>query len=186
MASNDEDAMFMQTMVDSSLRPLWRLTYVPFKMRGDLSQQKNVKNEGTYGDVHENKWTEKMKNDSSGDVDENTQVTRKLGRGRDIIERKGLNAPFHQCDITSCVFQGDFFTSDAGRLLKKMLKMKVDPTICMKTKGRVTQWPITNRASCPKYGPPFYFSSSAMLSEGIWNDVERRTVRVKVRGLSPG
>jgi hypothetical protein len=49
MASNEENAMFMQTMVDSSLRPSWRLTHVPFKMRGELSQQKDVKNEGTPG-----------------------------------------------------------------------------------------------------------------------------------------
>jgi len=81
--------MFMQTMVDSSLRPLWRLTHVPFKMRGDLSQQKDVKNEGRSGDMHENKGTEKMKKDRSGDVDENTHVTRKLGRSQDVIERKG-------------------------------------------------------------------------------------------------
>jgi hypothetical protein len=76
MASNEENAMFMQTMVDSSLRPSWRLTHVPFKMRGELSQQKDVKNEGCSGDVHENKGTEEMKNDCSGDVDENTQVNR--------------------------------------------------------------------------------------------------------------
>ena len=38
--------------------------------------QKDVKNEGRPGDVYENKWTEKMKNDRSGDVDENKLVTR--------------------------------------------------------------------------------------------------------------
>jgi hypothetical protein len=41
--------MLMQTLEDSRLRPLWRLTHVPFKMRGELSQQKDVKNEGTPG-----------------------------------------------------------------------------------------------------------------------------------------
>jgi hypothetical protein len=45
----------MQTLEDSRLRPLWRLTHVPFKMRGELSQQKDVKNEGTSGDMYENK-----------------------------------------------------------------------------------------------------------------------------------
>jgi hypothetical protein len=45
---------------------------MPFKMRGELSQQRDVKNEGCSGDVHENKGKEKMKNDCSGDVDENT------------------------------------------------------------------------------------------------------------------
>ena len=76
IASNDENAMFMQTMVDSSLRPSWRLTHVPFKTRGELSQQRDVKNEGTSGDIYENKGTCKMKNGTSGDVDENTRVNR--------------------------------------------------------------------------------------------------------------
>ena len=47
--SNEEGPMLMQTLEDSRLRPLWRLTHVPFKMRGELSQQKDVKNEGTPG-----------------------------------------------------------------------------------------------------------------------------------------
>jgi hypothetical protein len=68
--------MFMQTMEDFSLRPSWRLTHVPFKMRGELSQQKDVKNEGTSGDIYENKGTWKMKNGTSGDIDENTRVNR--------------------------------------------------------------------------------------------------------------
>ena len=38
--------------------------------------QRDVKNEGTSGDVYENKGTEKMKNGISGDVDENTRVNR--------------------------------------------------------------------------------------------------------------
>jgi hypothetical protein len=41
-------------------------------MRGELSQQKDVKNEGTSGDMYENKGREKMKKGTSGDVDENT------------------------------------------------------------------------------------------------------------------
>ena len=73
--SNEEGPMLMQTLEDSRLRPLWRLTHVPFKMRGELSQQKDVKNEGTSGDMYENKGREKMKKGTSGDVDENTQVT---------------------------------------------------------------------------------------------------------------
>ena len=76
MASNDENAMFMQTMVDPSLRPSWRLTHVPFKTRGELSQQRDVKNEGTSGDIYENKGTWKIKNGTSGDIDENTRVNR--------------------------------------------------------------------------------------------------------------
>jgi hypothetical protein len=38
--------------------------------------QRDVKNEGTSGDMYENKGTEKMKNDCSGDIDENKQVNR--------------------------------------------------------------------------------------------------------------
>jgi hypothetical protein len=45
-------------------------------MRGDLSQQKDVKNEGRSGDMHENKGTEKMKDDRTDYVDENAQVNR--------------------------------------------------------------------------------------------------------------
>lgn len=41
------------------------------------------------------------------------------------------------------------------------------------------QWPDDAIFLC-------YFSSSAMLSEGIWKDFERKTVRLKVWGLSPG
>ena len=76
MASNGENAMFMQTMEDLSLRPSWRVTHVPFKMSGELFQQKDVKNEGTSGDMYENKGMWKMKNRTSGDVDENKQVNR--------------------------------------------------------------------------------------------------------------
>jgi gentisate 1,2-dioxygenase len=68
MASNGENAMFMQRMEDSSLRQLWRLTHVP-----------------------------------------------------------------HQ-------------RPEAGRVPKEMLKMKIDPTMCMKTKERVTKWTTICRA----------------------------------------
>jgi hypothetical protein len=71
MASTDENAMFMQSKEDLSLPQSWRLTYVPFKTKGELSQQRNVKNEGTSGDMYENKGTGKIKNGTSGDVDEN-------------------------------------------------------------------------------------------------------------------
>jgi hypothetical protein len=43
MASNGENAMFMQTMVDSSLRQSWRLTHVPFKTRGSYPNEKMLK-----------------------------------------------------------------------------------------------------------------------------------------------
>jgi hypothetical protein len=76
MASNGENAMFMQTMEDSSLRQSWRLTNVLIRVRIGALTQRDVKNEGTSGDMYENKGTWKMKNGTSGDVDENTQVNR--------------------------------------------------------------------------------------------------------------
>jgi hypothetical protein len=38
--------------------------------------RRDVKNEGTSGDMHENKGEAEMKNDCSGDVHENTRVMR--------------------------------------------------------------------------------------------------------------
>ena len=45
----------MQRMEDSSLRQLWRLTHVLIKVRKGALSQKDVKNEGTSGDVYEKK-----------------------------------------------------------------------------------------------------------------------------------
>ena len=42
----------MQRMEDSSLGQLWRLTNVLFKVRNGALTQKDVKNEGTSGDVY--------------------------------------------------------------------------------------------------------------------------------------
>jgi hypothetical protein len=48
--------MFMQIIEDSSLRPLWRLTNTLIKVRNAaLTHRRDVKNEGTSGDVYENK-----------------------------------------------------------------------------------------------------------------------------------
>ena len=55
MAPNDGNAMLMQRMEDSSLRQLWRLTHVLIKVRKGAQSQKDVKNEGTSGDVYEKK-----------------------------------------------------------------------------------------------------------------------------------
>ena len=55
MAHLDEKAVLMQRMEDSSLRPLWRLTNVFFRVRNGALTLKDVKNEGTTGDVYENK-----------------------------------------------------------------------------------------------------------------------------------
>jgi hypothetical protein len=42
------------------------------------------------GDIYENKGQVETKNDCSGDIDENTVVTRFLRRSHDIIERKAV------------------------------------------------------------------------------------------------
>jgi len=52
---NDESAMLMQRMEDSRLRQLWLGTNVLFKVRNGALIHKDVKNEGTSGDVYENK-----------------------------------------------------------------------------------------------------------------------------------
>jgi hypothetical protein len=53
MAPKDESAMLMQRMQDSNLCPLWRLTLI--KVRKGAQTHRDVKNEGTSGDVYENK-----------------------------------------------------------------------------------------------------------------------------------
>jgi hypothetical protein len=55
MAPNTEKELLMQRMKHSSLRPLWRLTNVLFKVRNGALAHRDVKNEGTSGDVYENK-----------------------------------------------------------------------------------------------------------------------------------
>ena len=55
MTPNDENATFPQRMKDSHLRPLWRLTHTLIKVRNGALTHKDVKNEGTSGDVYENK-----------------------------------------------------------------------------------------------------------------------------------
>ncbi|MGA3166167.1 MAG: hypothetical protein ABSF14_08600 [Terriglobia bacterium] len=55
MAPNDENAMFLQMMEDSRLRQWWRLTNKLSKVRNGALTHRDVKNEGTSGDVYENK-----------------------------------------------------------------------------------------------------------------------------------
>ena len=55
MAPNTEKALLMHRMKHSSLGPLWRLTNVLFKVRNGALAHRDVKNEGTSGDVYENK-----------------------------------------------------------------------------------------------------------------------------------
>ena len=57
----------MQRMEDSRLRHLWRLTNVLFKVRNEALTHKDVKNEGTSGDVYENKGeSDNMADDRPG------------------------------------------------------------------------------------------------------------------------
>jgi hypothetical protein len=54
-ASREAAAMFLQRIGNSSLRPLWRLTNALIKVKNGALTQRDVKNEGTSGDVYENK-----------------------------------------------------------------------------------------------------------------------------------
>jgi hypothetical protein len=77
MAPGDENAMFMQTMVDSSLRPWWRLTHTLIKVRNGALTHRDVKNEGTSGDVYENKSEgDKMDDNREGYLSDNARVAR--------------------------------------------------------------------------------------------------------------
>jgi len=67
MASNDENAMFMQRMEDSRLRQLWWLTNVLLKVRNGALTQRDVKNEDRPGDVYENKGEDDIMSDCCGD-----------------------------------------------------------------------------------------------------------------------
>jgi hypothetical protein len=55
VASNNAEAMFMHSTEDCSLRQLWRLTHTLIKVRNGALTHRDVKNEGTSGDVYENK-----------------------------------------------------------------------------------------------------------------------------------
>ena len=54
-APQDEKSVFMQRMEDSSLRQLWRLTNMLFRVRTGGLNHRDVKNEDRSGHVHENK-----------------------------------------------------------------------------------------------------------------------------------
>jgi len=55
MAPNDENAMFLQTMENSCLRQMWRLTDTLVKVWDGALTQRDVKNEGRPGYAYENK-----------------------------------------------------------------------------------------------------------------------------------
>jgi hypothetical protein len=75
MAPQDENALLMQRLEYSSLRQLWRLTLI--KVRNGALTHKDVKNEGTTGDVYEKKGeTDKMYDYRDGFLPDNSRVAR--------------------------------------------------------------------------------------------------------------
>ena len=77
MARNDESAMLMQRVEDSGLHQMWGLTYALIKVRNGALTHKDVKNEGTSGDVYENKGEgDKMDDNRSGFLSANARVAR--------------------------------------------------------------------------------------------------------------
>ena len=64
MAPQDENALLMQRREDSSLRQLWRLTNVLFKVRNGALIQKDVKNEDRPDYVYENKGVSDIMTDN--------------------------------------------------------------------------------------------------------------------------
>ena len=77
MAPSDENAMFVQRMTNSRLRQLWRLTNTLIKVRKGALTHKDVKNEGTSGDVYENKGDDDiMSCNRAAFLAENSQIAR--------------------------------------------------------------------------------------------------------------
>jgi hypothetical protein len=64
--------------------------------------------------------------------------------------------------------------------LKKMLKMKIVPEKCMKTKGRMTKWPIINRAFVPGLR---HFRENGRKSIGLFG---RKCTGKAIIGAKPG
>ena len=62
--------------------------------------------------------------------------------------RRGV-APTFEKASTNLVSKNLRRGSRKQRPQEEMLKMKIDPGMCMKTNGRVTQWPIISRTYCP-------------------------------------
>ncbi|MGA3167433.1 MAG: hypothetical protein ABSF14_15120, partial [Terriglobia bacterium] len=67
----------MQRMEDSSLRQLWRLTNVLFKVRNGALTRRDVKNEDRPDYVYENKWTSDTMPENQHDfLAENAAISR--------------------------------------------------------------------------------------------------------------
>jgi hypothetical protein len=74
-APRDEQSLLMQRQEDSSLRQLWRLTNMLFRVRNGGLALRDVRNEGTSGDVYENKGdSDKMSSEKDGILQENAPI----------------------------------------------------------------------------------------------------------------
>jgi len=75
MASNGENAIFLQIIEDSGLGQLWRITNLLFRVRNGALAHKDVKNEDRPGDVYEKKGgSDKMADHLSGLLAENSKI----------------------------------------------------------------------------------------------------------------
>jgi len=74
-APGDEKSLLMQRQEDSSLRRLWRLTNMLFRVRNGALTLRDVKNEDRPGYVHENTGdNDKMSGQNTGHLQENTAI----------------------------------------------------------------------------------------------------------------
>ena len=77
MAPRDEKSLLMQRQEDSSLRQLWRLTNMLFRVRNGGLALRDVRNEGTTGDVHESKGDgDKLSTEKDSILQENATIER--------------------------------------------------------------------------------------------------------------
>ncbi len=76
-APRDEKSLLMQRLEDSSLRQLWRLTNMLFRVRNGGLTLRDVKNEDRPGYVHEKKGDDdKMSSEKQGFLQENAAIER--------------------------------------------------------------------------------------------------------------
>ncbi|MGD1100444.1 MAG: hypothetical protein ABSA59_00125, partial [Terriglobia bacterium] len=74
-APQDEKSLLMQRMEDSSLRQLWRLTNMLFRVRNGALTPRDVKNEDRPGYAYENKGDDdKMSGEKHGFLHENAAI----------------------------------------------------------------------------------------------------------------
>jgi hypothetical protein len=129
MAPKDESAMLMQRMQDSNLCPLWRLTLI--KVRKGALTHRDVKNEGTSGDVYENKGAHDTMPDNKSRFWHKMHKFRDKGResvgffGRECTDYAIIGAKKRrplEAALTGC-------EGSAGRAFAKNADLKVGATI---------------------------------------------------------